>query len=154
MLATLAVLVALSGGPDYAAIARQPATTPSSVVPVPTSVPATATEILSPPPSGATASVAEVFPQAPDPRTAPALDWYDWDRLAECESGGRWDIQGPSYGGGLQILTSTWRKFGGTEFAGLPGDATREQQIVVARAIAEEGGWSQWPSCARRLGLL
>jgi hypothetical protein len=97
--------------------------------------------------------VAEVILAPLDPRLEPALDWYDWDRLAECETGGRWDLQGARYGGGLQIMTGTWRNFGGTEFADLPGHATREQQIVVGRAIVEGGGWRQWPGCAKRLGL-
>jgi hypothetical protein len=161
LLATLAVLVALSGGPDYAAIARQPVVAPVTTPPNPT-VPASSVEPVSPvptailtaPASGGTAFVAEVVPAIPDPRLEPALDWYDWDRLAECESGGRWDVQGSRYGGGLQILTSTWQNFGGTEFAPVPGQATREQQIVVARAIEAAAGWRQWPSCAKRVGLL
>jgi len=161
LLATLAVLVALSGGPDYAAIARQPVAAPVTVPPNPT-VPAPPTEPVSPvpteiltaAPSSGTAFVAEVVPAIPDLRLVPALDWYDWDRLAECESGGRWDLQGFRYGGGLQILTSTWQAFGGTEFAPVPGQATREQQIAVAREIEAVGGWRQWPSCAKRIGLL
>ncbi len=154
MLATLAVLVALSGGPDYAALARQPLPAPVSAPPVPAPVSPVPAAILTAAPADGAARVADVLPAVvPDGRFEPALDWYDWDRLAECESGGQWDIQGSRYGGGLQILGSTWRNFGGTEFADLPGQATREQQIVVARAIAEAGGWRQWPSCAKRLGL-
>jgi hypothetical protein len=154
LLATLAVLVALSGGPDYAAIARQPPPAATTAAPLPTPGTPVATEILTAPSGSTTAFAAEVLPATSDPRLAPALDWYDWDRLAACESGGRWDIQGSRYGGGLQILGSTWRDFGGTEFAARPGEATREQQIVVARAIAEAGGWRQWPTCAKHLDLL
>jgi hypothetical protein len=154
LLATLAVLVALSGGPDYATLAREPVPAPASAPPAPAPVSPVPTAILTAAPVGDTAQVAEVLPSVvPDGRLEPALDWYDWDRLADCESGGRWDLQGARYGGGLQILGSTWRNFGGTEFADLPGQATREQQIVVARAIAAAGGWRQWPDCAKRLGL-
>jgi Transglycosylase-like domain len=88
-----------------------------------------------------------------DERLAPALDWPIWDTLALCESGQRWHIQGRRYGGGLQILGSTWRNHGGTEFGALPSHATREQQIVVARRILDSGGWRQWGRCARRLKL-
>lgn len=82
-----------------------------------------------------------------------------WDALAECESGGRWDIAtGNGYGGGLQFAHttqwSTWRAFGGVEFAAHPWDATREQQIVVAERVLARSGWGAWPGCARRLGLL
>ena len=146
MLSSLALLVALSGAPDYAAIAQRSAPPPTSTAPpatAPVVVPGVASDVV----------VAEVQPLPVDPRFDPALDWYDWDRLADCESGGRWDAQGARYGGGLQILGSTWRAYGGTEFAELPGLASREEQIVVGRAIVEDGGWRQWPWCARRLGL-
>jgi hypothetical protein len=152
LLATLAVLVALSGGPDYAAIAQPPLTAPASAPPR-TPVASTPAPVLTSAPSGGTAHVADMILAPPDVRLEPALDWFNWDRLAECETGGRWDLQGPLYGGGLQILSTTWRNFGGTEFADLPGHATREQQIVVGRAIAEALGWHQWPGCAKRLGL-
>lgn len=88
-----------------------------------------------------------------DMRLAPALDWPVWDAMAQCESGQRWHIQSSRYGGGLQIMRGTWRRHGGTEFAALPSQATREQQIVVARRILDSGGWRQWSSCSRQLGL-
>ncbi len=88
-----------------------------------------------------------------DERLAPALDWPVWDAMAQCESGQRWHIQGSRFGGGLQIMRGTWRRHRGTEFAALPSRATREQQIVVARRILDSGGWRQWSSCSRQLGL-
>ena len=37
----------------------------------------------------------------------------DWDRLAECESGGNWSINtGNGYHGGLQFSPSTWNEIG------------------------------------------
>src|SRR5207237_718099 len=67
---------------------------------------------------------------APDP--APGV----WDRIAQCESGGNWAINtGSGYYGGLQMLGSTWRAYGGTQFAPRADLATRAQQIVVAERI-------------------
>ena len=50
-----------------------------------------------------------------------------WDDLAECESGGNWAINtGNGYYGGLQFLGSTWRAYGGREFAERADLATRD----------------------------
>ncbi len=77
-----------------------------------------------------------------------------WDRLAECESGGRWDIDtGNGYSGGLQFSPSTWRAFGGGEFADRAHQASRAEQIVVAERTLAEQGWGAWPACSRKLGL-
>jgi resuscitation-promoting factor RpfB len=81
-------------------------------------------------------------------------DWH-WDKLAECESGGRWntvDSGTPAYDGGLGILRSTWIAFGGLEYAPNAGLATREQQITIAQKIYNTyGGWSQSWGCARQM---
>ena len=75
-----------------------------------------------------------------------------WDQLARCESGGNWGINtGNGYYGGLQFTLSTWTANGG---AGAPQDASREQQIAVAKNVQASQGWDAWPSCAKRLGLL
>ncbi len=77
-----------------------------------------------------------------------------WDRLAQCESGGRWDIDtGNGYSGGLQFSPSTWRAFGGGEFADRAHQASRAEQIVVAERTLAEQGWGAWPACSRELGL-
>ncbi len=77
-----------------------------------------------------------------------------WDRLAECESGGRWDINtGNGYYGGVQFSPSTWRAFGGGEFAPSAHQASRAEQIVVAERTLAEQGWGAWPACSRKLGL-
>lgn len=75
-----------------------------------------------------------------------------WDRLAQCESGGNWAINsGNGYYGGLQFDYGTWGGYGGFATANL---ASREVQIQKAEQIRATRGFSPWPSCARRLGLL
>jgi len=78
-----------------------------------------------------------------------------WDRLARCESSGNWAIDtGNGYYGGLQFDDSTWRAYGGTEFAPRADRATRAQQISVATRVRDDrGGYGSWPACARKLGL-
>ncbi|MEX3504741.1 resuscitation-promoting factor Rpf1 domain-containing protein [Corynebacterium sp. LK2510] len=86
--------------------------------------------------------------------TASAAPDSDWDRLAQCESGGNWAINtGNGYHGGLQFSASTWRAFGGTQYAPTANLATREQQIAVAERTLAQQGWGAWPSCSARLGL-
>ncbi|OLT01633.1 hypothetical protein BJF90_30860 [Pseudonocardia sp. CNS-004] len=77
-----------------------------------------------------------------------------WDKLAQCESGGRWNINtGNGFSGGLQFTPSTWRAFGGKEFASRAHQASREQQIVVAERVLAGQGWNAWPSCSRKTGV-
>ena len=78
-----------------------------------------------------------------------------WDRLADCESGGNWAINtGNGYYGGLQFNKSTWLAYGGDQYAPLPHQATREQQIAIATKLRDaRGGYGAWPSCSSKLGL-
>ncbi len=77
-----------------------------------------------------------------------------WDKLAKCESGGRWDINtGNGYHGGLQFSPRTWSGFGGKEFAPVAYQASREEQIVVAERVLAKQGWKAWPACSRKLGI-
>lgn len=82
-------------------------------------------------------------------------DYGVWDRLAQCEAGGNWAANtGNGYFGGLQFKPGTWAANGGTQYARLPSQASRQQQIVVAEQIRDaRGGYGAWPACARRLGL-
>jgi uncharacterized protein YabE (DUF348 family) len=74
-----------------------------------------------------------------------------WDKLAQCESGGNWSINtGNGYYGGLQFSLSTWRAYGGS---GLPSNASREQQIAIAKKVQADAGWGAWPACSRKIGL-
>ncbi|HJD78508.1 MAG TPA: DUF3235 domain-containing protein [Corynebacterium pollutisoli] len=87
------------------------------------------------------------------PAAAAAPD-SDWDRLAQCESGGNWSINtGNGYHGGLQFSPSTWAAYGGTQYAPYAYQATREQQIAVAEKTLAGQGWGAWPACSARLGL-
>ncbi|MFH0412289.1 resuscitation-promoting factor Rpf1 domain-containing protein [Corynebacterium sp. L4756] len=86
--------------------------------------------------------------------TAAAAPDSDWDRLAQCESGGNWSINtGNGYHGGLQFSASTWQAHGGGEFAPTADQASREEQIVIAERTLASQGWGAWPACSASLGL-
>jgi uncharacterized protein YabE (DUF348 family) len=79
-----------------------------------------------------------------------------WDRLVQCEATGNWAINtGNGYYGGLQFDAQTWNAYGGAEYAPLPHQASREQQIAVASKVrdARGGTYSAWPACRAKLGL-
>ncbi len=76
-----------------------------------------------------------------------------WDRLAQCESGGRWSLNVGLYDGGLQFHPATWRGFGGERYAQYAWQATREEQIDIAERVKARQGWGAWPACSRKLGL-
>jgi uncharacterized protein YabE (DUF348 family) len=78
-----------------------------------------------------------------------------WDALARCEATGNWSINsGNGYYGGLQFNRQTWLAYGGDRYAPLPHQASREEQIAVARKLRDErGGYGAWPACSRKLGL-
>lgn len=77
-----------------------------------------------------------------------------WDRLAQCESTQNWNADtGNGFKGGLQFTDSTWREFGGQQYASSPDEASREQQIAVAKKVQDEQGWTAWPTCSQKLGL-
>ena len=77
-----------------------------------------------------------------------------WDGLAQCESGGNWNINtGNGYYGGLQFSPRTWQAHGGGAFAGTADHATRSQQIVIAEKVLHAQGWKAWPTCSRKAGL-
>ena len=61
-----------------------------------------------------------------------------WDKVAKCETNSDWQ-DGGNWGGGLGIALSTWKGYGGLEFALEPGKATKIEQIVVANRIAVFG---------------
>ena len=78
---------------------------------------------------------------------------YDprWNKIAECETGENWRAQGPTYQGGLGIFAQTWKGNGGYEFAQNAGDATKEEQVIVAERIRAKYGFRAW-GCGKKLG--
>ena len=76
-----------------------------------------------------------------------------WDRLAQCESGGRWSLNVGAHDGGLQFAPSTWRAFGGTQYAAEAWQASRAEQIAVAERVLAAQGWGAWPVCSKRIGV-
>jgi hypothetical protein len=68
----------------------------------------------------------------------------NWDGIARCETGGNWSMHGSSFSGGLGFYNGTWSAFGGRQFAANAGDASREEQIVVAERVYARYGLSGW----------
>ena len=87
---------------------------------------------------------------APSVATPSLTPGTDWDRIAACESSGRWHINtGNGYHGGLQFAPSTWRAYGGGRYAPRADLATRSEQIAVGERVARGQGLSAWPNCGR-----
>ncbi|MET0694779.1 MAG: transglycosylase family protein [Propionibacteriaceae bacterium] len=84
---------------------------------------------------------------------APAEAGTVWDKVAKCESGGRWKINtGNGYYGGLQFSSSTWKGYGGRKYASNAHKATKAEQIAIARRTLAGQGPRAW-ACAGRAGL-
>ncbi|MFF5021758.1 resuscitation-promoting factor Rpf [Micrococcus luteus] len=74
-----------------------------------------------------------------------------WDRLAECESNGTWDINtGNGFYGGVQFTLASWQAVGGE---GYPHQASKAEQIKRAEILQDLQGWGAWPLCSQKLGL-
>jgi len=77
-----------------------------------------------------------------------------WDKVAMCESSGRWDIDtGNGYYGGLQFSPSTWKGYGGLTYAKQANLATRLQQIKIGQKTLASQGPNAWPTCSKKAGL-
>jgi LysM repeat protein len=87
-------------------------------------------------------------------RPAEASSKTVWDRVAKCESGGRWKINTHNgYYGGLQFSARTWSGFGGKKYASKANKATKAEQIAIARRVLARQGRGAWGSCARKAHL-
>ena len=74
----------------------------------------------------------------------------NWDQLAQCESGGKWNTNtGNGFKGGLQFTDSTWKAFGGK---GQAHRASKGEQIRVAERVKSEQGMNAWPTCSKKTG--
>ncbi|WP_436778397.1 transglycosylase family protein, partial [Yinghuangia sp. YIM S09857] len=86
--------------------------------------------------------------------SASAASVSTWDKVAQCESTGNWSINtGNGFYGGLQFTSSTWREFGGTQFAPRADLATKDQQIAIAEKVLAGQGPGAWPVCSVKAGL-
>ena len=96
------------------------------------------------------AAVSRSYQPPPVPAPAPPRSGKaDWWAIAQCESGGRWDINsGNGFWGGLQFLPSTWFGYGGGPFDGKgPFPYSAGQQIAVAERVLAGQGPQAWPNC-------
>lgn len=73
------------------------------------------------------------------PLVSPAV-MAEWAKVATCETGSNWSMQGSMYSGGIGMMNSTWQAYGGTQFAPNAGLATPEQQVYIAVRIEAESG--------------
>jgi LysM repeat protein len=77
-----------------------------------------------------------------------------WDKVAACESGGRWSINTHNgYYGGLQFSPRTWSGFGGRKYASSANKASKAEQIAIARRVLASQGPRAWPTCGRKAKL-
>jgi nucleoid-associated protein YgaU len=87
------------------------------------------------------------------PTAAHAATDVQWDRVAQCESGGNWHINtGNGYYGGLQFSQQTWDSFDTNHYASRADLATRAEQIDVANHVQRREGWGAWPVCSQYRG--
>ena len=47
----------------------------------------------------------------------------------------------------------TWNAFGGGKYASTANQASRGQQIDIAKKVQAQQGWGAWPSCTSQLGI-
>ena len=86
--------------------------------------------------------------------SADAASLRTWNKLAQCESGGRWHINtGNGYYGGLQFSDPTWDAFKGPRMANRADKARKKAQIRTAEKLKRVQGWGAWPHCSQKLGL-
>ncbi|MER7468428.1 transglycosylase family protein [Streptomyces sp. NPDC097981] len=84
--------------------------------------------------------------------SASAATSSEWDRVAQCESGGNWAINtGNGYYGGLQFSSSTWAAYGGKAYASQANQASKGQQIAIAEKVLKGQGKGAWPVCGKGL---
>jgi hypothetical protein len=89
---------------------------------------------------------------APSVANADAAN-VQWDRVANCESGGNWHIDtGNGYYGGLQFSSSTWSSYDVDHYASRADLASRSEQIDVANRVLDRQGWGAWPVCSQYRG--
>ena len=142
-----AAAAAPAAADDGGAAADSPATSEQSVT---TEAPATTAPPTTAPPTTAPPTTAP--PTSAPPTSVGNATVWGW--IANCETGGNWSLQVRSFGGGLMIHQDTWEAMGGTRYAPVPSQASKQAQITIAEKIlAHNGDYSAWPACRRKLGL-
>lgn len=88
-------------------------------------------------------------PQGNPAQQSPQTGWTrNWDAIAQCESGGNWNINtGNGFLGGLQFTEQTWRAYGGV---GAPQNASPNEQKSIAERVLRGQGIGAWPVCGKR----
>ncbi len=77
-----------------------------------------------------------------------------WEKVAACESSGKWNTNtGNGYFGGLQFTQSTWEAYGGRAYAPRADLASPSEQVAVAEKVLAGQGPGAWPHCGPRAGL-
>ncbi|MCC2322672.1 resuscitation-promoting factor [Cellulomonas xiejunii] len=79
-----------------------------------------------------------------------SADSLNWAALAQCESGGRVNAVSSTgkYHGLYQFSVATWQAVGG---AGLPSQASADEQTARAKMLYNRSGAGQWPHCGKNL---
>jgi hypothetical protein len=83
---------------------------------------------------------------AGEPKLTPQIPlaiMQKWDRVAWCESHAAWTqvYPGPhSFSGALGIRNDVWLEHGGGRFGATAGNASPEEQVIIAREIQRRGG--------------
>ena len=161
ILAAIAMIAMwLLPSPKEEALAPHPAKFSRAVeaaIPTTTAAPTTTTT-TPPPPPPTTAKPRPVRPTTTTQRASRSAGAggsdRTWTALAACESGGNPNSvsdSNPTYYGAFQFSLATWHSVGGT---GNPTDHSYEVQLAMAKKLQARSGWSQWPKCAKRLGLI
>ena len=119
-----------------------PVAAAAAVQRVPTAVPTAAPVVAASPEPRVTASRATLYDAMAAAFPEQADRAYG---IVQCESSGKAHANtGNGYYGLWQFDLSTWQSVGG---AGLPSDASIEEQVGRARALYDRRGWSPW-ECA------
>ena len=150
----------LESDKDHLMGIRRITTTTTAPPTTTTTAPPTTTTTEPPPPPTTEAPPTTEEPPPTEPPPPPPPDnggglgdpnsYATWDALAECESGGNWQINtGNGYYGGLQFSLGTWQGVGGT---GYPHEHSRETQITMGQRLYASSGWGAWPACTAQLG--
>ncbi|NKY39160.1 DUF348 domain-containing protein [Cellulomonas septica] len=79
-----------------------------------------------------------------------SADSLNWAALAKCESGGNPSAVSSTgkYHGLYQFSVATWQAVGG---AGLPSQASPDEQTARAKMLYNRSGAGQWPHCGKYL---